>query len=348
MGTWHGFLRADPPAQSAPADTKEPFFQTRGVVLTPDDMATWPWPREAKQAGLSTIGTHIFPHQVAAFVETDEGKAFLDTCRDLGLEVEHELHAMSDLLPRSLFEKHPDMFRMDDRGSRVADYNLCVHSKAALDVVGENAAKYAALLKPTTGRYFFWIDDNRPMCCCPDCRGFSDTEQALILENHLLGVLRKADPRATLAHLAYVRTLAPPRQVKPDPGVFFEFAPYRRRYDAPLSRRDSRLNANAPTHGEHLDLLDANLEVFGAAGAQALEYWIDVSRFSGFTRGDKRPKIPWNPEVFLDDLDTYGKRGIRHLTSFAVRLDGQYVERHGQPPLAEYGQGMLRWRPTIP
>jgi hypothetical protein len=49
--------------------------------------------------------------------------------------------------------------------------------------------------------------------------------------------------------------------------------------------------------------------------------------------------------VFVDDLRTYGGRGIRRVTSFAVWLDGQYVKRHGEPPLREYGQGLSRWRP---
>jgi len=325
---------------------QEAFFQTRGVVLVPNDITTWPWPEKASQAGLTTIGTHITPSQVAAFVKTEEGAKFLEDCHRLGLEVEHELHAMSDLLPRELFRKDPSMFRMNKQGQRVADFNLCVHSEAALEVVCENAVNYAKLLKPTTGRYFYWIDDGDPMCHCPKCRCLSDSDQALILENRLLGALKAFDPRATLAHLVYTNTLPPPTQIKPEPGIFVEFAPYRRRFDMPLCRRDARLSRSTRTHGEQLDLLDANLEVFGAKGAQALEYWIDVSRFSGFTKPDRRPKIPWNEEVFLSDLETYGSRGIRHITSFAVRLDGIYVQRHGEPPLGAYGRGLARWRPS--
>ena len=326
-------------------EAAEAFFKTRGVVLVPDDLTTWPWPQKAKEVGLSTIGTHITPRQVTTFVKTEAGQKFLEDCGRLGLEVEHELHAMRDLLPRELFEKDPRMFRMGKNGERVADCNLCVHSAAALAVACENAVRYAEILRPTTGRYFYWIDDAKPMCHCAKCRGLSDSDQALILENRLLGALRRVDGRATLAHLVYVNTLPPPTQVKPEAGIFVEFAPYRRRYDMPLARRDGHLCPGARTHGEQLDLLDANLEVFGTAGAQALEYWIDVSRFSGFTKPDRRPKIPWNEEVFLDDLDTYGSRGIKHVTSFAVRLDGPYVKRHGEPPLKQYAGGLSQWRP---
>jgi hypothetical protein len=330
--------------RSAEANGKEPFFKTRGVVLVPSDLTTWDWPQEAKRAGLSTIGTHVFPHQVAAFAATGEGQAFLDRCRTLGIEVEHELHSMRDLVPRELFGRDPTMFRMNEAGDRVADSNLCVHSKAAVQVACENAQKYARLLRPTTGRYFYWIDDGRPMCRCPKCRGLSDSDQALILENHLLRALRQLDPRAALAHLAYANTYRPPTQVKPEPGVFLEFAPIHRNYDVPFSTRDSQ--SAGYTHGQLLDYLDANLEVFGSQGAQALEYWLDESRFLRHLKPPRpeRVKIPWNRAVFRQDLETYARRGIRHVTSFAVQVDGAYVRLFGRPPLDEYGEDLRSWR----
>ncbi len=330
--------------QGGPAEesANEPFFQTRGVVLVPSDITTWDWPEQAKRAGLSTIGTHVFPHQVAAFVKTDEGRAFLERCRTLGIEVEHELHAMRDLLPRNLFEKDPAMFRMNEEGERVADSNLCVHSRAAVEVVCENLQKYARLLRPTTGRYFYWIDDGRPMCRCGKCRGLSDSDQALLLENEMLGALRQVDPRARLAHLSYANTYRAPTRVKPVPGIFLEFAPIHRNYDVPLRRRDSRFGGH--THGQLLDDLDANLEVFGSRGAQALEYWLDESRFLRHLKPPRpaRVKIPWNRDVFRADLETYARRGVRHVTTFAVKVDGEYVRHFGPPPLDEYGDELGR------
>ena len=322
----------------------ESFFQTRGIVLVVRDLSTLDWPGRAKRAGLTTIATHIFPHEVVTFVQTSEGRTFLEGCRKLGIQVEHELHAMSDLLPRSLFDKDPAMFPMNEQGDRVRAFNLCIHSENAVRLVCENAVKYARLLRPTTGRYFYWIDDGQPMCRCGKCRGLSDSDQALVLENRMLAALREADPRATLAHLAYARTLPPPRAVKPSPGVFLEVAPISRRYDRPLSDRQARPPAG-PSHGELLDLLDANLEVFGRQGAQALEYWLDLSRFSGWRRENVR-KLPWNAEVFADDVGTYAKRGIRHLTSFGAWLDGDYVKRFGEPPVDEYGAAM-RWHDLL-
>ena len=318
-----------------PEPESNSFFQTRGVVLVPSDLTLNDWPERAKKAGLTTIALHPTPAPVMAFIASEAGQAFLGKCRDLGLEVEYELHAMGELLPRDLFAKDPSMFRMKDDGQRAADTNLCMHSAAAIEIVTENAVKIARTLRPTTGRYFYWGDDNQPWCRCPKCKGLADSDQALLLENHLLDALRKADPRAQVAHLAYGNTLEPPKQVAPQPGIFLEFAPIQRRHDVPLAA------ANVPENKRNLELLDANLRVFPPHTAQVLEYWLDCSLFSNW----KRPavKIPWHPEVLKADLDIYGGRGIHHVTTFAVYVDADYLRMHGEPPIEEYGAALRAW-----
>jgi hypothetical protein len=318
-----------------PEPESRAFFQTRGVVIVPSDLSLADWPERAKKAGLTTIALHPTPNQVTAFITSEAGQAFLNECRELHLEIEYELHAIGELLPREMFAKSPSMFRMNDEGQRVADANLCVYSDAALDVVMENAVKIAQRLRPTTGRYFYWGDDNQPWCRCPKCKGLSASDQALLLENHLLDALRKIDSKAQVAHLAYGTTIEPPKQVAPQPGIFLEFAPIQRRHDVALSA------VGVPENKRYLELLDANLRVFPPHTAQALEYWLDCSRFSNW----KRPavKIPWHPEVLEADLDTYGGRGIHLVTSFAVYVDADYVRMYGEPPLEEYGAALRAW-----
>ena len=315
-------------------------FFTRGVVLTPEDFSLREWPEWAHSAGLTTIALHHgrAVSEVVKFVDSDPGQDTLAQARRLGLEVEYELHAMSDLLPRRLFEKERNFFRMDEKGDRVPDYNLCVHSARALEIVAENAVLFARTLRPTTGRYFFWGDDGRPWCHCSKCRDLSDSEQALVMENAVLKALCRHDERATLAHLAYAGTMKPPHQVKPERGVFLEHAPIGRRYDlAYAEQREGR---------DGLDHLDANLNVFPSETAQVLDYWLDVSRFSDWRRPAK--KLPWRRDVFLADLETYAARGIRHVTTFAVFIDAEYVKRHGKPDaLQEYGDG-LRSKFSLP
>lgn len=319
------------------------WFQTRGAVLVVKDMETLDWPALARQCGLTTLATHIKPGEIEAFVKTEAGQRFLNSCQRQGIQVEHELHALGDLLPRHLFEKDKSIFRMNDQGARTPDANLCVHSTSALDIAAENAIHYTRVLRSTTGRYFYWIDDGMPMCRCPKCRAYSDSDQALIFTNHILRSIRQADPRAQLAHLAYANTLQPPRQVRPEPGIFLEYAPIERRYDTPFSRRDAKTATGALVHGQMLDALDANLEWFGRKGAQVLEYWLDVSRFSTWKR-EKTIAIPWHDEVFNDDLQTYAQRGIRHVTTFAAWLDADYANRWGVSPVHAYGASLQRWK----
>ena len=71
-----------------------------------------------------------------------------------------------------------------------------------------------------------------------------------------------------------------------------------------------------------------------------LEYWLDVSRFSGWRRPSK--KIEWHPDVLRADLDAYARRGLRHVTSFATWIDAGYARTHGdpQPVLDDYGAAL--------
>lgn len=324
-------------------DESKSSFATRGVVLLPPDLVEVDWPQIAHDAGLTTIGVHGAPAGVVEFVRSEPGVRFLEKCRALRLDVEFELHAMRDLLPRALFEKHPDMFRMNEQGDRVPDANCCPASRSGLDVICENAVRFAEILRPTTHRYFYWPDDVAPTCRCPECRQYSDSEQAVIVENAILAALRKVDPQANLSHLAYVSTLAAPQQVRPEPGLFLEFAPIERSWAHPLVEKDviGRTGAGRkPTsHGQTLELLDGNLAVFPPETAQVLEYWIDASLHSKW----KRPavQVPWNADVLRLDLQTYADRGIRNITSFAAWIDGDYVRRFGSPAfVAEYGAAL--------
>jgi hypothetical protein len=125
--------------------------------------------------------------------------------------------------------------------------------------------------------------------------------------------------------------------VKPEPGIFLEYAPIKRRYDIPYKEQ------TAPDQLDALSALDANLKVFPADSAQVLEYWLDVSRFSRW----KRPavKLPWRRDVLEADLATYASRGIRHITSFAVYVDAEYRQRYGEPTfIHEYGAILSAFR----
>lgn len=308
---------------------------THGLILDTNDLSTLNWPKLARDAGLTTLATHITPSQVTAFLQSDPGKIFLDRCAEYNIEVEHELHAVGELLPRNLFDKNPELFRCDADGNRVGDYNCCPSQRRTLEIIAENAVKTAEICRSTTGRYFYWIDDGRPMCACPRCKELSCSDQALLIENAILAALRRQNDRASVAHLAYYATMEPPHNVRPDDGVFLEFAPYERVWDKPLADgaagRPDRMN-----HTETLRTLERLLEIFPIESAQVLEYWLDVSLFSGYKKPAAR--LPWRPDVCRSDVQTYRSLGIRNFTSFAVYIDGEYQANY--PDLSfinEYG-----------
>jgi len=312
-------------------------FATRGVILYPFDLTLTDWPVRAAQAGLTTIGLHAARRLdvLMKYVQSDGGQQFLEECRKLNLQVEYELHAMGDLLSREYTAQDETMFRMDANGQRSGDFNCCPSHPRALEIIAQAAVDVARVLRPTTHRYFYWPDDGREWCHCDRCRGLSASEQALLVEHAMLAELRKqVDPDATICHIAYGPTLEAPRQIQPQPGVFLEYAPIRRRHDRPFETQQ-----DLPAV-DRIEMLDANLAAFPRETAQVLEYWLDVSRFSSWRR--PATKLPWHSDVLQADLASYRRRGIRHVTSFACFIDAQYVEMHGDPQsvLAEYGAAL--------
>lgn len=315
-------------------------IQTRGIVLrVDDDLESFSdWPRIAAESGINTIGTHVFPKDVLAFMESEKGRSFLDSCRKYGIHVEHQLHAMGELLPRDLFDEDASMFRMDENGRRLPDFNCCVHSEKALDIIAENAATFAKRLPADNHRYYFWLDDGGSVCQCERCAGLTPSEQALVIENRMIKAIRRVDPEAMLAHLSYYNTMDAPVQVKPETGIFLEFAPFYRQWDKPISDSDAQGSGSAPTpHAKYRDYLAENLKVFPAETAMILEYWLDVSLFSGWKKPGK--ELPWRKDICASDVKTYSDFGIRHMTTFAVFMDSSYFSTYPQAFqwLKEYG-----------
>jgi hypothetical protein len=313
-----------------------------GIVLDVNDLGTVDWPRLAHENGINTIGTHIFPRQVMEFIQSDMGKVFLAECEKYGIAVEHQLHSMSELLPRELFKECPEMFRMNSNGERTDDSNCCVHSEEALDIIASKAVEFASVLKPTNHRYYFWLDDGKETCKCPKCREYSASEQALIIENRIIEALREVDPKAKLAHLAYANTLSAPKKVVPNEGIFLEFAPFYRRWDRPLA--DTSATSNnvliGMTHGANLRYLEENLTVFSVEDAVVLEYWLDVSLHSSWRK--PAVKLPWNKEVYESDIETYRQYGLKNFTSFGVYMDSEYFSNYPEIDfLKEYSSKQL-------
>ncbi|MCB0909943.1 MAG: twin-arginine translocation signal domain-containing protein [Nocardioidaceae bacterium] len=320
---------------------------TRGIVLYPFDLSLADWPERCAKAGINTIGLHAARRLdvLIDYIQSDAGQSFLSRCAKLGIAVEYELHAMGELLSRELYYKDPTLFRMDENGRRNPDSNCNPFSRTALDIIAEKAVHYAKILKPTTRRYFYWPDDGAKWDESPEGKTIEASDQALLVENHILDALRReVDPQALLSHISYHHTLAAPKQVRPAAGIFLEFAPIVRDYARPINDREAKTRQShgkypdPNTNRGYLDILETNMKLFGAEQTQVLEYWLDVSMFSQWKRPAK--KLPWNEQVCRADIAAYRKLGVKHITTFATYIDADYVKIHGdpQPVLDQYGK----------
>lgn len=301
-----------------------PRTEQRGVVVYPGDvtsLGTGEWEKRIRLGGLRTLGLHAATSNdpidsLEAFVRSAAGQEFLALCEREGVAVEYELHALETLLPRELFASHPEYFRMDETGERVADYNLCFSSEEAVEAMRPQLERLLEWMRPSSHRYFLWPDDKQHKYCnCERCRALSPSEQTLLFENRLLAMLREYDPEATLAHLAYHQTLAAPVRVRAAEGIFLEYAPILRDYADPLPEAE-------------LAALQDNLLAFPPATQHILEYWLDESMNARWKRPE-RPLLSFDPALCARDVALYRRQGACSLTNFATWLDGPYVAQHG-------------------
>ena len=304
--------------------TMNPKPERRGVVVYPNDITSVgleEWENRIRLSGINLIGLHAATvndpiDTLEAFVRSTTGQSFLKLCSRMGVDVEYELHALQFILPRDLYDSHPEYFRQDPEGERQQQYNMCFTSAEAVEAMRPQIENLLEWMKPTTHRYFFWTDDKQgKFCFCDECSGYSPSEQALIYENRLLEMLREYDPEATLAHLAYHQTVEPPVKVRADEGIFLEFAPINRDYSLPLPMESSLA-------------LKENLLAFPACSQHILEYWLDESMFSGWKR-DRLVPMPFKEEECARDIWDYRRLGSSDMTTFATWLYGDYIEKYG-------------------
>lgn len=305
-------------------------------MLSPNDLSWGKWIERVQEADLNYVGLHASFGQLLSFLQSQKGASVLAAAARADIEVGFELHILSVLLPRELWEGSPRFFRMDKEGNRTADANFCVSNPTALAIVQENAGQCAETLRQfwDIDRYYFWPDDNRPWCHCPSCRELSPSDQCLVYTNALWEALRRGQPEAKVAYLAYTTTLDVPSRVRHGEGVFLQYAPIYRSYEYPLDDPECEENRY------HTEALQALCAFFGAADAQVLEYWLDVSRFSNW----RRPVVPlhFSQEILERDVALYAGLGLRRLSTFAVWIDEQYIKAFGEPPLESYGEALSK------
>ena len=255
--------------------------------------------------------------------EKPEFRKMIDYAIDQGLKIEYEMHAARYLLPTTEFDAHPEWFRMNREGERVTDFNLCVSNEEAMDYFVKRARALAKKLYRNTNRYFFWMDDHQDSAChCPRCQKLSPSDQQMLVMNRVLEGLREDDPKAQLVYLAYHACIEAPTQIKPNEGIFLEYAPISRDFHRPVCES---------AQSEPLEKL---LEVFGKKDAKVLDYWYDNSLFSKW----KKPPQPFevDEEVLEADFAYYRGLGFEDIGCFACYLGKDYEELYGVPSIEAF------------
>lgn len=303
----------------------------KALLIHPEELSR-DWVDNVKRVGCNVLAlhpaggeqAHLFLEQMLENMEKQKFKDLIDYATGLGIEIEYEMHAARYFLSDSLFLEHPEYFRLNGEGKRVADFNFCVSNEEALGYVAEKALELAKRLYKSSHNFYFWLDDVRESGCrCKKCREFSPSEQQLIVMNRIIERLREEIPDARLAYLAYHDCAKPPVKVKPKEGVFLEYAPIERWYKGSTVCMED-LNEN----------ILALLECFGKKDARVLEYWFDNSLFSGW----KKPPVKFTPdnEAIKSDIAVYREYGFEEVASFACYLGADYEELYGKPDISAF------------
>ena len=303
-----------------------------GIIVHPDEF-TKKRIDSCVDLNISTLGIHPpggknAKDSLTALLnklKTKEFRMLIDYAIAKGLRIEYEMHAASFLLDRSLFDTHPDYFRQDENYKRTPTGNLCVSNEEALEMVSNSAMNLALALYGSTENFYFWPDDIRGLKCnCEKCKNLSASDQQLIFQNAVLRGIRRAYPDAKVAYLAYIDCMYTPKQVKPDSGIFLEYAPFEKY----VSKNNTEL-----IKAEY-GLIAPLISYFGKKDSKVLEYWLDNSLFSGWKKPPKRLII--NENNIKHDLDDYIKQGFENISSFACFLGDDYEELYGEADISPF------------
>ncbi len=313
----------------------------KGIVLVPSDFEGVDWIEKMAKSGLNTLGLHSgggAAHNVYNELKFMGEQSFRDKLIANNLEYEYEVHASDVLIDHSLFEEHPEYFPQNTRRrTPIGDANWCTSNPTALNMVVENALEMVRRLPSSTHRYFFWGVDRlqNDWCHCEKCSHLNGADQALITANAIAERISEVDPLGQVCFLAYHGTLNGPKRIKPHERVFLEFAPFFRCYFHAFNDQNCAVNVHNREIFEHL------ITLFSPEKTHILEYWLDSSLY-GFTQHPPLKPI-FDKKLVEEDIRYYTSFGIKSITTFAVRQDGEYMAAHGDREFQEYAEILNRY-----
>lgn len=311
-------------------------IRNRGFIINPEDLSK-PLLFRLAACGMNELGIHSgggrraseLIEKTLAWHRLESTQELFRLAAEMDIMVEYDEHALRTLVPANLFSEHPDWFRMDEKGQRVSDFNICASNEEALSFVSQRASWLAGALNTPSHRHAYWIDDvTNAACHCRKCKNLKPADQALRITNAVLKGLRAVDHKAIIGFLAYNDAMDVPERTFPEKGVYLEYAPINRDSNAAINDPSSAKN-----RAETAKLRDM-LQLFGTENARVLEYWMDNSRFSNWTKPPKRFTL--NAEIMRRDVNYYYEMGFRDMTSFGCYLGPEYEALYGKAPIEEY------------
>lgn len=310
---------------------QEPAFGRRTLILGNDALHDdWrDWHEWAARNRLNSVFFHDTPPSVldrggarrpasTEAIATDgrgwmferwdsDGAAIRSDAARRGLDLQFGGHHLPALLRRELFARHPDWFPQR-QGRRDARYNLCTSSEGAVAEVRARARDFFARFAGAAV-YHLWADDilGGGWCACERCAALAPSDQALRATNIVADVLAAAAPGASIAHLAYHDTIAPPAVERPAANVTALYAPRNRNYAFAID--DPACPRNAEDHLPELRGLAGTFA--GRPGALAVfEYYSDAILYKWLA--------PPNLRVLPADARAYRAAGVFDFGDLAV------------------------------
>ena len=132
-----------------------------------------------------------------------------------------------------------------------------------------------------------------------------------------------------MAYLAYYDTLSLPEKVKPQDGIFLEYAPIDK-----WRRGEGEREKYAENVKRELAARKPLIEFFGSEDSRVLEYWIDNSLFSGWKKPPK--KLSCDGDEVEKDIGEYLALGYRDVSTFGCFLGADYENLYGEPDIKPF------------
>ena len=313
-----------------------PMHIKRKLIIHPEEL-TSAFVDRLVSLGTDTLGIHPTGGEGAKdslsrlidLFENAEFRETLDYAASSGLKIEYELHAGGYLMPRELFDIHPEYFRMNEDGERVADFNFCVSNDETLELVADRAALLTERLYRSEPRYHLWLDDKKDaQCLCEKCRKLTPSDKQLIVMNKAVKKIRKVQPTAALSYLAYFECINPPSMIQPEDGIFLEYAPFEK-YTAKGEGADALIENERKMLGKLIDC-------FGKEESEILEYWYDNSLLSDWKYPPR--KFTPNGAKIRSEIAEYEALSPYCISSFACFLGKDYEALYGEADLSDFAK----------